>query len=114
MHKCNRCFAPLQVYQGRPVKICDRCGAIQADVALPQPFPAPARGKSPAALIVLAGVIFVVLVAALAVVLATRSGKITEGGAPVTGSGTVASPGGDQGERPAAYLDDAQRLINRG
>lgn len=111
MFQCNRCLAPLQVYQGRPVKVCDRCGAIQADVARPQVIAAPARGKSPVAIIVLAGVILLALVGGLVGVVMMRRGRIADGGSSGTWGGAVTSPGGGQGETGVAYWDDAQRII---
>lgn len=136
MYQCNRCLAPLRVHQGRPVRVCDRCGAIQTDAGPPPGSPppgpgafspgpgafspgpgafSPARRKSPALMIVLAAVVLALLVAGFAGAVLMRRKTIASSGpgSALTGGVFTGPPGGATNRGGAPVWDDAQAVKDR-
>jgi hypothetical protein len=93
-HQCNRCLAPLRVYQGQPVRVCDRCGAIQTGFAPPQVV-APRAAKAPPVLMILLVVtVLGVLAAGLVAAVVLRRGAIESAGpGGLPGVGVPGAPG---------------------
>ncbi|MEZ4294642.1 MAG: hypothetical protein R3B70_06675 [Polyangiaceae bacterium] len=117
MPQCYRCLAPLAAHQGRPVSVCDRCGAIQTgasprvNTSAPTGGPAgfgPARRPSSAApWVLLVGVLIAALAAGLVSLVVLRQRSIeAPGGGVVNGAGAGPAVGGSSVET----WEDAARV----
>lgn len=105
MYQCQRCLAPLRMDQGRPVQVCDRCGAPQPFASPPQrfapppPFASPrAPRTSPLPWILLVVVVLTLLGGGLVAAVLLRQ-------RPVAGDGDAANGGPGQGRDVAGAGD---------